>query len=215
MANKIPVRVQKSKNRKVISKEEEAFCNHILGGKLTYAEAVVEAGILEGDLSDDKFKTKAKKKAQQLMRTTRCEDYIRANKKTAVVYTPNDLDKLNTHMFEIAMGRATMTVDKVVDGELVTVEERPSFKDQIAAATWVKAMTKDMMSSARFKKAELKADEIIDAKAKAFLDKWKTRDVETKGPADYRNGKRAIVENLIDDADYEEALDADQSEYRL
>ena len=216
MKESIPVEVRHCRNYKVLLPEEKRFCDLILRNEASsYAEAIVKAGIMEGDLRDSSFNKRAKSKATRLMGSRRCSEYIRANKKTAVIYTPNDLEILSTHMFEIAMGRATMTVNRIVDGQLVEVEEKPSFKDQIAAATWVKARTKEMIDGARLKRADLKSDEVIDAKAKAFLDKWKTRDIETKGPDDYKSGKRLNVAKAISDAEYEEALDADQSEYRL
>lgn len=216
MIESTPVEIRHCRNYKVMLPEEKEFCDLILRNEVgSYAEAVVRAGIMEGDLKDSRFNKQAKSKATRLLNSRRCSEYIRANRKTAVIYTPNDLEVLSTHMFEIAMGRATMTVKKVIDGELIEVEEKPSFKDQIAAATWVKSRTKEMIEGARFKKADLKSDEVIDAKAKAFLDKWKTRDIEAKGPDDYKSGKRTLIAKAISDAEYEEALDADQSEYRL
>lgn len=209
------VKFEKRKDWSKCTPEEERFCDLVLKG-VQYSEAVYESGIMDRDVPNKK----AASKGYNLSNTKRCTEYMRAHSKKAVIYTPNDFDVLATHMYEIGMGRATRTYKKKnSDGEVEEIEETPSFRDQTAAATWVLAYMKFTAQKVVGKQTDLNSDEIIDAKAKAFLSKWKTRDIE--GPHERGvSGKRRsnLLENIgddVDDADYEEALDADQSEYRI
>lgn len=209
---------KKCKSWAVCTPEEEKFCDYILSG-MSYAESVYEAGLMSRDTS----RSTAQSKANRLLQTKRCAEYIRAHKKTAVVYTPNDFDVLATHMYEIGMGRATRVVKKQTEEGIIEVEETPSFRDQTAAATWVLAYMK--LSAQKVlnngKKTDLKSDEIIDAKAQAFLSKWKTRDIDMGSVEESRKNKQErkelvkILGDDTEDAEYEEALNDDQSDYRI
>lgn len=211
---------RKSKSWAECTPEEEKFCDNILSG-MSYAESVYEAGLM----GRDKPRNLAQGKANRLIQSRRCSEYIRAHKKTAVVYTPNDFDVLATHMYEIGMGRATRVVKKQTEEGIVEVEETPSFRDQTAAATWILAYMK--LSAQKVlnngKKTDLKSDEIIDAKAQAFLSKWKTRDIDAGSVEINHTGKQKRNELIkilnegddTEDAEYEEALNDDQSDYRI
>ena len=167
----------KAVNKPVLSDKEIRFLDMVLEG-MPYNLAFIESGMLEGDKDDVEVRKKASAKANKFLRTKKATEYLRANRKTISVYTPSDIDKLATHMYEIAMGTATRTEKRLNDDlEIEEYDEHPSFKDQISAAQWLRSYTNDLRANTRYKTANVKKSDVIDAKATEFISKWKIREI--------------------------------------
>lgn len=158
-----------------LNETEKAFLDLILSG-MTNVDAALESGLVEGDEDDKEVRIKASKTASNLINTRRAQRYISFNRQTAVVYTEQDLPALATRIYDIAMGNAEG--DYVTnDGSVIKV--KPSFKDQIAAANWIRAYTNDLKKEVKpTSKAKNKA---IDAIAIEFASKYDTRKVDDFG----------------------------------
>lgn len=159
--------------KKELSPEEKSFFDLVLDG-MSQVDAMFESGLFPKELSEDpKARKDASQKANYLLNTKRGSLYVMQNRKTAVIYTENDLPALMTHIYDIAMGNATTTM--IIDGKEVTVS--PSFRDQVSAATLFKSYAKDLKSEVRNipLKSKKKA---VDAIAIEFASKYQTRDVD-------------------------------------
>lgn len=175
------------RNVKELTKEEKSFLDCVLDG-MGMTDAMFASGLFPKEKEDDKAtREKASQKANYLINTKRASIYIAKNRKTAVIYTENDLPGLMTHIYEIAMGNATTEV-VTVKGEVVTVH--PSFKDQISAASLIRNYTNDLKKDAKFSPVKKDKKKAVDAVALEFVSKYKTRKVDDgfmKGKVTDRN----------------------------
>ena len=177
---------------KPLSNEEERFCDMILDG-VPYWKAVLDSGVMPG-VTD---KTKLTDKGHNLMKTVRCRKYITEHQKTVRLLVEKDYDVLRVHMYEIAMGTAIRESEKITkDGEVVKITESPAFRDQIAAAAWIRQDLNDRKEEAlRSPGEDIIVSDIneIDEKTNAFLAKYSFRPIET------RSGSRLkAIEEAID-----------------
>lgn len=192
------VLVKKKKGSPPLTLEERRFCDLILEG-YSNINAIFESGIGDRDRSGDKeYRKKMGIKAKALMNTRRVRDYLYANRKCAVVFTPTDMEKVATRMMDICMGNATMETEKVVDGEVVKIEERPTFKDQIGAANFLMKYT-EMLKSTKRLEMTVKAED-VDKDALDFVNRYKTRPIED-GVFMNANGTEKEIRRVIDEMD--------------
>ena len=201
------VELRTKKPQKDLTAEETSFLDLVLGG-MSMTDAVFESGIMNRELQNDQKKRKAASiKASYIMNTKRAQVYIAKKRKTIVIYTENDLPRLMTHIYEIAIGEAKATA--VIDGE--EIEVSPSFKDQINAANLFRNYANDLkkdVKSIPLKNAKKKA---VDAVAIEFASKYKTREVDD-GFMKGRVTSRARINNDAFIEAYSEEIDGEEAE---
>lgn len=206
-----------------LTKEELRFCELVLDG-VPYHRAVSESGLMPADTP----KSKLNYKASYLMKTVRVQRYLGEHRKTIRVLVEKDYDILRTHMYEIAMGTASRTSERMnKDGEVVTVTESPSFRDQIAAAAWLRQDLNDRKEQAFTSQKDIVITDVkeIDQKASEFVAKYSYRPIDTRSDMKIR-AIEATVGEMPDISDerlkgnpsskeIEEAMENVFSDYRI
>ena len=182
---KVTMVVQKKKE---LSDDERIFCDYLIGGCST-VDAARKAGLFQ-DVPEEKFASKAR----SLRGSDRVRDYLQSNSNTVRLITERDLELVRAHMFDIA--------------RIEQVEDTPSFRDQIAAASFLRADLNDrknevMQSGTDAIVAHYR--EIKDMSDK-FLSGFTYRGMKTSG-----NGKGRLM-NLANKADAEDVISFDTEE---
>ena len=216
-------RSRNSKYSKPLSDREIRFCDILIEGKTSYYDAMIQSGMASAD--DDRIRVQ--NKANNLLKTARVKRYMQANAKTIRYFTNRDYDILKTHMYDIAMGTAKRVDTKVTkEGNIVSVESGPSFRDQIAAAAWISADIK-ASKDAMFTSQEILVTDMkeISEKTKEFVDKYTFRKIEDKKSERIFEKFEPVVEaNFVVDDKIDEryssenirnALEEEFGEYRI
>ena len=196
------------KSIKDLTFEEKAFCEYIIDG-LTAPQAAEKAGLYK-DVPEDKFADRA----YYLSQTSRVKKYIQENGRVVKLYDDRDMDLVRTKMLEIALGKAVRTKKVVTkDGAVIDVEENPSFRDQIAAAAFLRNDFNDRKNEVSTNKSDavLAHFEDIDNKNKKFLDQYTYRPMEKnkQDPFALRIADRGKAENNEPDI---EGFDSEKNE---
>ena len=179
------------------TEQEKVFCEAILGGSTRMA-AVLEAGYFPNeDAKDPRVQNRIKVKASNLLKKKCIVHYLQQNKKKVYITDDCDVRGLKRHIYEIAMGNATTTAAVKGENGPEMVEVKPSFKDQVSAASVFLKMNE---ADRKYKRdgVQLVSEEqsmVQETKIKNLLSKYQTVDIlKTK----------VLDERGIDDADYEE-----------
>lgn len=131
MALEVQAKPVKKNWKDEVNEQEKKFCDYLLSGGLQ-ADAVFQAGYYPMDYFNDKaWRRKASNKAADLLKKKAIVIYMNKNKKRVIISETCNTAVLLHHMYEIAMGTATMRVQNE-DGEYINMP--PSFKDQVSAA---------------------------------------------------------------------------------
>lgn len=203
--------VSRPMKTKDLSDQEKEFLDLILDG-WHKTSASLKVFFPDSDWEDANVKMKARRKYNTLLDTKRAVQYLALNRNRATIFVPTDMDKVATHISDICFGNAIRKINKVSkNGEVIEIEETPSFSDQIAAAIFLKNYTEYKQKAPIVAQFEERKDE-IDEKAKKFADMWKTRRIEHSPFAKERNvgsGSADILNEAINrEVDRFEELEA-------
>lgn len=196
---KVTMVVQKKKE---LSDDERIFCDYLIGGCST-VDAARKAGLFQ-DVPEEKFASKAR----SLRGSERVRDYLQSNGNTVRLITERDLELVRAHMFDIALGKAKALRNVVTKDGIEQVEDTPSFRDQIAAASFLRADLNDRKNEVMQNGTDAIVAhyrEIKDMSDK-FLSGFTYRGMKTSG-----NGKGRLI-NLANKADADDVISFDTEE---